>query len=44
MPTTLNRDEDILQAAEDWQKAGHGGYVALLRRQSNDKVRIGRSR
>ena len=23
----LNRDEDILKAAEDWQKAGHG--VAL---------------
>ena len=20
----LNRDEDILKAAEDWQKAGHG--------------------
>jgi hypothetical protein len=26
-----------------WQR-GHGGYVALLRRQSNDEVRIGRSK
>ena len=29
----LNRDEDILQAAEDWQKAGHG--VALGHRGRN---------
>ena len=28
----LNRDEDILQAAEAWQKAGHG--VALADRKS----------
>ena len=30
MPTTLNRDEDILQAAEDWQKAGHGVALATV--------------
>jgi len=24
----LNRDEDILQAAENWQKAGHGVALA----------------
>jgi len=29
----LNRDEDILKAAEDWQKAGHG--VALANRGRN---------
>ena len=26
----LNRDEDILQAAEDWQKAGHGVALATV--------------
>ena len=26
----LNRDEDILQAAENWQKAGHGVALATL--------------
>jgi xanthine/CO dehydrogenase XdhC/CoxF family maturation factor len=30
MATTLNRDEDILQAAEDWQKAGHGVALATV--------------
>ena len=24
----LERDEDILQAAEDWKKAGHGVAIA----------------
>ena len=26
----LNRDEDILQAAENWQKAGHGVALATV--------------
>ena len=26
----LNRDEDILKAAEDWQKAGHGVELATV--------------
>jgi xanthine/CO dehydrogenase XdhC/CoxF family maturation factor len=26
----LNRDEDILKAAEDWQKAGHGVALATV--------------
>jgi xanthine/CO dehydrogenase XdhC/CoxF family maturation factor len=26
----LNRDQDILQAAEDWQKAGHGVALATV--------------
>ena len=26
----LNRDKDILQAAEDWQKAGHGVALATV--------------
>ena len=26
----LNREEDILQAAEDWQKAGHGVALATV--------------
>ena len=26
----LNRDEDILRAAEDWQKAGHGVALATV--------------
>ena len=30
MATTLNRDEDILQAAEDWKKAGHGVALATV--------------
>lgn len=30
MPTTLSREEDILQAAEDWQKAGHGVALATV--------------
>ena len=30
MPTTLNREEDILQAAENWQKAGHGVALATV--------------
>jgi len=26
----LNRDDDILKAAEDWQKAGHGVALATV--------------
>jgi hypothetical protein len=26
----LNRDEDILKAAENWQKAGHGVALATV--------------
>src|SRR5260221_12370266 len=26
----LNRDQDILKAAEDWQKAGHGVALATV--------------
>ena len=26
----LDRDEDILKAAEDWQKAGHGVALATV--------------
>ena len=26
----LNRDDDILQAAENWQKAGHGVALATV--------------
>ena len=26
----LNRDEDILKAAEDWQRAGHGVALATV--------------
>ena len=26
----LNSDEDILKAAEDWQKAGHGVALATV--------------
>src|SRR3954449_1269882 len=29
-PAMLNRDEDILKAAEDWQKAGHGVALATV--------------
>ena len=30
MTATLSRDEDILKAAEDWQKAGHGVALATV--------------
>jgi len=30
MTATLNRDEDILNAAEDWRKAGHGVALATV--------------
>ena len=30
MTTTLSRDDDILKAAEDWTKAGHGVALATV--------------
>ena len=30
MDNTLARDEDILKAAEDWRKAGHGVAIATV--------------
>jgi xanthine/CO dehydrogenase XdhC/CoxF family maturation factor len=30
MTAMLNRDEDILKAAEDWKKAGHGVALATV--------------